>query len=132
MWFESVLHHSLNLYLTNQYCACPTISHILHLDQKFSVMHLWLYQIHLQTLAQQGSHSKPVSKNGTKCDLEIMAQLTPITVNIMHNKCTIQGTYHHAGYKPYIYYVCYNNIFVSNNILKQFLSNMTIYDLIYS
>ena len=41
----------------------------------------------------------------------------------------IQGPYHHAGYKLYIYYVYYNNIFVSNNILKQFLSNMTIYDL---
>ena len=94
MWFESVLHHSLNLYLTNQYCACPTISHILHLDQKFSVMHLWLYQIHLQTLVQQGSHSKPGNKNCTKGDLEIMAQLTPIKVNIMHNKCTTRVKTH--------------------------------------
>ena len=58
-------------------------------------MHLWLYQIHLQTLAQQGSHSKPGNKNCTKGhDLEIMAQLTPITVNIMHNKCTTRVKTH--------------------------------------
>ena len=129
MWFESVLHHSLNLYLTNQYCACPTISHILHLDQKFSVMHLWL---HCKLWLNKGPIASLSAKMAQKCDLEIMAQLTPITVNIMHNKYTIQGTYHHTGYKLYIYYVYYNNIFVSNNILKQFLSNMTIYDLIYS